>query len=274
MSKLSNVLKPLMPLLATAYGVALIYVTALPLDRNIPGIGGELLSWLLTIAGIGLTLFLVFRVEPKMFPEVKQFPLKRPMFRVIAGVLLIAPLWFITKGYVVYGLTSLVHTVQMDPLNYPMSELREDLLASVHAVLLAPILEELCFRQMAISPFRRRGAQITVCVVMAILFGILHIRNFPGAFLDAIIYGVIFIWSRNIWYSIALHAAGNLTATLLAVYCGLGLGNLQMTNTPVIILPDTKAIVGSIVLAIVGILLITRFLPSKLQRQSGGFHCL
>lgn len=274
MNKLSRVLKPLMPFLATIYGIALIYVTALPIDRNIPGIGGELLSWLLTIAGIGLTFFLVFRVEPKLFPAVRQFPLKRPLFLVIAGLLLIAPLWFVIKGYVVYGLTSLVHTVQMESLNYPISELREDLLASVHAVLLAPILEELCFRQMAISPFRRYGAQIAVCVVMTFLFGILHIRNFPGAFLDAIVYGVIFIWSRNIWYSVALHAGCNLTATLLAVYCGLGLGNLQMTNTPVILLPDTKAIVGSIVLAVVGILLITCFLRFKLLRKPGSFQSL
>lgn len=162
--------------------------------------------------------------------------------------------------------------MQMEPLDYSMSELHEDLLASVHAVLLAPILEELCFRQMAISPFRRRGAQITVCVVMAILFGILHIRNFPSAFLDAIIYGLIFILSRNIWYSVVLHAGGNLTATLLAVYCGLGFGNLQMTKTPVIVLPDTKAIIGSIVLAVVGILLIIRFSRSKLLRKTGGLQ--
>ena len=153
-------------------------------------------------------------------------------------------------------MTSLVHTVQMEPLTYTTAELREDLLSSVHAVLLAPLLEELCFRQMAISPFRRRGAQIVACVVMAILFGILHVRNFPGAFVSALFYGIAFIWSRNIWYSVVLHAGSNLTATLLAIYCWLGLGDMQMTRTPVIILPDMKVLITSLIIAIAGVLLL------------------
>ena len=256
MNKLASILKPLMPILAAAYGTALIFVTAMPIDGNSPGFGGELLSWPLTLAGIGLTLFLVQRVEPKLFPDAKQLQLKRPMALVIVGLLLIAPLWFVTKEYIIYGLMQLVHSVQMEPITYTTPELREDLLSSVHAVLLAPILEELCFRQMAISPFRSRRAQVVVCVVMAILFGMLHVRNFLGAFIDAMFYGMIFIWSRNIWNSVALHAGSNLTATLLAVYCWLGIGDLQMSKTPLIILTDAKVVVGSIILFIVGILLI------------------
>ena len=256
MSKLVSLLKPLMPILAAAYGTALIYVTAWPIGSDSLGFGGELLSWLLTLAGIGLTLFLVQRVEPKLFPAVKQFEVKWPMALVFVGVLLIAPLWFVAREYIVYGLTSLVHSVQMEPLTYTASELREDLLSSVHAVLLAPILEELCFRQMAISPFRSRRAQIIVCVVMAVLFGMFHVRNFLGAFIDALFYGAIFIWSRNIWNSVALHAGCNLTATLLGVYCCMGLGDLQIAKIPVIVLPDAKFVIGSIVLSIVGILLL------------------
>ena len=250
MNKLASILKPLMPILAAAYGTALIFVTAMPIDGNSPGFGGELLSWLLTLAGIWLTLFLVQRVDAR------QFQLKRPMALVIVGLLLIAPLWFVAKEYIIYGLMQLVHSVQMEPITYTTPELREDLLSSVHAVLLAPILEELCFRQMAISPFRSRRAQVVVCVVMAILFGMLHVRNFLGAFIDAMFYGMIFIWSRNIWNSVALHAGSNLTATLLAVYCWLGIGDLQMSKTPLIILTDAKVVVGSIILFIVGILLI------------------
>ena len=109
---------------------------------------------------------------------------------------------------------------------------------------------------MAISPFRRRGAQIVVCGVMAILFGMLHVRNFPGAFISAMFYGFAFIWSRNIWYSVTLHAGSNLAATLLAVYCWLGLGDMQMTRTPVIILPDMKVLITSLIIAIAGVLLL------------------
>ena len=258
MNKIVSLFKALMPIIAAAYGTAIIYVTALPIDGNSLAFGGELLSWLLTLAGIGLTLLLVQRVEPKLFPAAQQFQIKWPKPLVIIGLLLIAPLWFVAKEYIVYGLTWLFHSVQMEPLTYTTPELREDLLSSVHAVLLAPILEELCFRQMAISPFRRRGAQVAVCVVMAILFGMLHVRNFPGAFISAIVYGLVFIASRNIWYSVALHAGSNLTATLLAVYCWLQPGTMQMTSIPVIILPDLKVFFATVFLAIAGLFLLKK----------------
>lgn len=80
-----------MPILAAAYGTAVIYVTAMPVAGDNPGFIGELLTWLLTLAGIALTLFLVLRVEPKVFPEAGQFSLKLPQFTIIAGLLLIAP---------------------------------------------------------------------------------------------------------------------------------------------------------------------------------------
>ena len=258
MNKVTSLLKPLMPILSALYGVAIIYVTALPVAGSNLAFVGELLTWLITIAAIALTLFLVYRVEPILFPTARHFPLKIPTSFVIIGLLLIAPLWLVVEEYIVYGITSLAHSVQMEPLTFTADEFREDLLSSIHAVLFAPVLEELCFRQMAISPFRRRGAQIVVCVVMAVLFGMLHVRNFPGAFLSALLYGLVFLWSRNILYSVILHAGRNLTATFLAVYCWLGLGDMQMTKIPVIILPDMKVLIASLLLAVVGVLLLNK----------------
>ena len=258
MSKASQLLKPLMPILSAVYGVAIIYVTALPVGGDHPGFLGESLTWLLTLVGIALTLFLVHRIEPKVFPAAGQFPLKLPKSSVIAGLLLMAPLWLALKEYIVFGITSLATTIQMEPLAYTTAELRDDLLSSVHAVLLAPLLEELCFRQMAISIFRRRSTQIVVCVVMALLFGMLHVRNFPGAFLSAMVYGLVFIWSRNIWYSVALHAGSNLASTLLAVYCWLHWGDMQMSKTPVIILSDEKVVIVSLFLALAGVVLLRK----------------
>ena len=252
MNQAARFLRLLMPILSAAYGIAIIYVTALPLSGDYPGFGCELLTWLITLAGITLSLYLVHRVEPKVFPSARDFSLKLPPMYVFVGWLLIAPLWLVTEEYLVYGITSLFHTVELEPLTYTTDELRKDLLSSVHAVLLAPILEELCFRQMAISPFHRRRVQIVVCVVMAILFGVLHVRNFPGAFFSAMVYGMVFIWSGSIWCSVALHAGRNLTATILAVYSWLQLGDMRMTEIPVIILPDIKVVIVSLLLAIVG----------------------
>ena len=256
MKKLATILKPLMPVLAAAYGLGIIYLTALPMADGDESLESQVLCWIITLGAIALTFFIVKRVEPKVFPEARQFSMKWPIFPIVAGLLLMAPLWSVVQEYLVYGFTSLINTVRLEPIAFTPDEIREDLLASVHAVLLAPVLEELCYRQLAISPFRRRGAQIAVCMVMALLFGILHVRNFFGSFLAATLFGLVFIWSRNIWYAILLHAGHNLTATLLAVYCASGLGELQMSKTPVIILPDTKVIIVSALTALIGLYLI------------------
>lgn len=258
MKKFATILKPLMPVLAAAYGFGLIYLTSLPMADGDETLGSQVLSWIITLGAIVLTFFIVSRVEPKVFPEARQFSMKWPVFSVVAGLLLLAPLWLVVKGYLVYGFASLVSTVHLEPIASTPDEIREDLVAGVHAVLLAPVLEELCYRQLAISPFRRRGAQIAVCVVMAVLFGILHVRNFFGSFLAAMLFGLVLIWSKNIWYAILLHAGSNLTATLFAVYWLLGLGEIQMSAIPVIFMPDAKAAIACVLLAISGIYLIRK----------------
>ena len=263
MKKLATILKPLMPVLAAAYGLGIIYLTALPMADGDESLGSQVLCWIITLGAIALTFFIVKRVEPKVFPEARQFSMKWPIFPVVAGLLLMAPLWSVVQEYLVYGFTSLINTVRLEPIAFTPDEIREDLLASVHAVLLAPVLEELCYRQLAISPFRRRGAQIAVCMVMALLFGILHVRNFFGSFLAATLFGLVFVWSRNIWYAVLLHAGSNLTATLFGVYCVFGLGEGQMSKIPVIFMPDAKFTIACVVLAIAGLFLLKRKLPQK-----------
>ena len=256
-----------MPILATGYGVALISLTSLPIGSMESTVISELLTVLLSLAAIALTLFLVKRYYPVVFPSSAQFSFKSPSLAIIAGILLIAPLWFVTKEYIIYGLTSLTGSPQLEPMTCSTQDLKEDLIAGVHAVLLAPVLEELCFRQMAISPFNRRGARITVVVIMAVLFGILHVRNFPVVFLDAMVFGLLFVWTKNIWYSVACHAGGNLTAIFLEIYCWSGLGRLQISGTPVILLPDLPVIIVSILLAVAGLFLIKRYSDTSIQKQ-------
>ena len=258
MSRIASIIKPLLPILSAVYGLALIYLIALPLADGEGSLANEAVTWILTLAAIMLTAFVVIPFERKVYPESRQFSLKPPALTVVAGLLLIAPLWLVTQEAVAYGLTSLVHSVQTELLVYTSDELREDMLASVHAVFLAPVLEELCYRQLAISPFRRRGPQILVCVIMAVLFGFLHVRNFVGASLAALLFGLVFIWSRNIWYAILLHAGSNLTATLFAVYSGLGFGEIQTCKIPVIFLPDMKVVVASLLLAVTGVMLLRK----------------
>ena len=73
MNQAARLLKLLMPILSAAYGIAIIYVTALPLSGDHPSFGYELLTWLISLAGIALSLYLVHRIEPKVFPSASDF---------------------------------------------------------------------------------------------------------------------------------------------------------------------------------------------------------
>ena len=135
-----------MPFISAVYGLALIYLTALPIADGGESLAKEALTWFLTLAAIALTVCVVIPIERKIYPESRQFSLKPPTLAVAVGLILIAPLWLVTQEAVVYGLTSMIHSVQTELLVYSSEDFREDMLASVHAVLLAPVLEELCYR--------------------------------------------------------------------------------------------------------------------------------
>ena len=66
MNKVARFFKPLMPILSAVYGLGVIYITALPVDGNHPTFVGEMLTWLITLAGIAMTLYLVQYVEPSI----------------------------------------------------------------------------------------------------------------------------------------------------------------------------------------------------------------
>ena len=78
-----------------------------------------------------------------------------------------------------------------------------------------------------------------------------------------VLFGLVFVWSRNIWYAVLLHAGSNLTATLVGVYCVFGLGEVQMSKIPVIFMPDAKFSIACVVLAIAGLFLLKRKQPQK-----------
>ena len=101
MDKGATLIKPLIPILSAIYGLAIIYVTALPLANENPTFISELLTWMITLVGIALTLFLVHRVEPKLFPEAGQFSMMFPKPSIFVGLLLIAPLWLVADECIV-----------------------------------------------------------------------------------------------------------------------------------------------------------------------------
>ena len=60
MDTFRRILKPVVPILVTIYGFLLIYVTALPTADGNFTLGREALSWMHTLAAIGLTYIIAY----------------------------------------------------------------------------------------------------------------------------------------------------------------------------------------------------------------------
>jgi membrane protease YdiL (CAAX protease family) len=90
-------------------------------------------------------------------------------------------------------------------------------LMAAFAPVWAPVTEELLFRHILFYKFsgRKTGLFLT-CVASAFLFGAVHLGNFGGDLLltipymaIAILYNLIYYFTKNIWYSIAIHLMFN-----------------------------------------------------------------
>ena len=88
---------------------------------------------------------------------------------------------------------------------------------SVSAVILAPIVEELFFRKLLISRMERHGEKAAI-LLSGLIFGIFHgnFSQFFYAFALGIVLGYIYIRTRKIGITIAIHMLVNLLGGVLS----------------------------------------------------------
>lgn len=99
------------------------------------------------------------------------------------------------------------------------------LTSTVIAALAGAVAEELAFRGIALQALERLGGSWFALVVTAVMFGGAHLAN-PDASLwssTAIaieaggLMGAAFLWRRNLWFPIAIHATWNAIEALLGI---------------------------------------------------------
>lgn len=97
---------------------------------------------------------------------------------------------------------------------------------------IAPFAEELTFRYLLFGRFQKKTVKILMFFVSAILFGLIHLNNFNGNWVQTIPYmimgayfSLIYYFSKNIWGSIFVHWIFN---TVNSVGSLLLLGILQL----------------------------------------------
>ncbi len=182
---------------------------------------------------------------------------------------MIAPFIIVFNYEIVYTVLKLFgNAPELEPNTITLDSIRADLPFAASAVLCAPVIEELSFRYMALTPFRKKSHRITVMIVVSVIFGVLHIRNWCSVILDALLLGTVFLKARNINYTILIHAFKNLWVMPLTALSLLGVNGIveSVTGSTIIILFPTGIKIAVCISALLGALVMFSKKP-KIQKN-------
>lgn len=249
-----KVLKALMPFLAVIYGTFISIVSSVFIWFN-ESLENELKANAVELIFVVLTFVLAVKLLPKLFPEMKKFSFGKPKWDLILLIALCTPLYFIVKNVLIYFVSCIFEKPELRLMTYNSYELKGDLIASLSAVVLAPIYEELCFRFIPITIYKKRLTRILVGIIMALLFAFLHSDNWISVTVDALLYCALLLKTRNIWTNICAHSCYNLFVTILAVITYYGAEIYKSEKTPIVLLFPNEIIAISSVLAVIGLVI-------------------
>ena len=111
-------------------------------------------------------------------------------------------------------------------------------------VILAPFYEELVFRGVALKAYRDARSTLFAVLFTSALFGFVH-GSLVHAFVifpSAILFALVVLQTGQLWTAIAVHALGNLTATLLIQF--------DTASSTIVATPLSEGVIGLIVAAI------------------------
>ena len=125
----------------------------------------------------------------------------------------------------------------------------------LYAVLVAPVLEELIFRKAILDATHGYG-QVTAMLASALLFGLAH-RNsgqFFLAFLLGLLFAAVYMQTGNILYTMVMHAAINLLASLPGILAVLDITEIGWLRVDplFLIIYHVLIVAGLVVLAVCG----------------------
>jgi len=119
--------------------------------------------------------------------------------------------------------------------------------------LLAPIVEELCFRGVVLNRLSAWMPTWAAVLISSIVFGLVHIDTFQILYTTLI--GFIFAWgyirTKNLWIPIVGHVVFNMTSVLLGHY-------MEVTGAE---MPSVILIIPSAVLTVLCVVLMQKMLP-------------
>ena len=199
-------------------GVQLLF---LAIGANIPAIAASndlttlMMLLPMDLIGVPLCLLLFKRIPSHMEGEKKTMKLSH-----LLVALLICYGCSIVCNLLSTGLTSIIAIIKQSPVDHVVSDLTSNISPATNflvMVITAPIAEELLFRKAIIDRTVHFGEGVSV-VFSGLLFGLFHgnLVQFSYAFLIGMLFGFVYVKTRNIFYSIALHMGINFLGSFVS----------------------------------------------------------
>ena len=230
-----------------AFGVNMLSMLIVEDEGNL---GQIILADFTEMMALGLIIFIWGKFLPRQFPATNDYRFRKPAIYQVLMVIGIALISLVGGYRLLYVFRGGDVNVTMIPIAYESAaEFKEEMMASIHAILIAPTLEEMCFRIIPASVVQTNKKRIVVLAILAILFAALHRNNFLAAWGDATVFIVLFIVTRNPLIPILCHAFSNLFKTLAGMVSYIGLMNVSMSDGgALIVLFSTPVTIGLVVI--------------------------
>lgn len=189
-----------------------------------------MLGNLAEIAALVGVFFLWAKVLHRVFPSANDFRFRKLTIYQVMMYLGIALLSLVFVYRLLYWIRGGAAHVTLVPVIYSRTEFQEDMLVSIHAVLIAPVLEEMCFRIIPVSVIKTGKNRIVLLAILAVVFALMHTRNPLGALVDATVFCILLLVTHNPLASILCHAFGNLLKTIVNVLLYFNVTEVNMVE--------------------------------------------
>lgn len=218
------------------------------------------------VALVGIFVLWV-KVMPRVFPGANDFRFRKLTAYQVMMYLGIAILSLVSVYHLLYWIRGGAARVTLVPVIYSRTEFQEEIMASIHAILIAPILEEMCFRIIPASVIKTGKNRIVILAILAFVFALMHPYNILGALVDATVFCILLLVTRNPLASILYHAFGNLLKTIAFVLAYFNVIEVNMAEGRSIIIIFSVP-VTLITIAIAVVLILTALLKGFQKNKS------
>lgn len=156
--------------------------------------------------------------------------------------------WSFLIGIIIMILGGVLQSIIIVPVENETQSILYMVFFCLYAGLVAPIVEEIEFRGILFRNLYLSGMGLIKALLMSsCMFFLIHTGGINvGAFILAIISGIVVFWTGNLIYSIIIHFSGNFMVCFLFLY-----GSLQESDTTIALENEASSIGENILWAFI-----------------------